>query len=542
MTNLQFPRRVLVVGFDGATFDILNPLLAEGRMPTLAQLMDQGTSGIMASVLPTNSVAAWVSFMTGANPGRHGIFTFADHLQETDGRQPPVSARSIRCPTLWDHLHRHGKRQIVLNVPVTYPPTPVDGIMVTGLLTPSLQDIAAHPQAFGAELHEQVPTFRTDLDWLNYRDRPDALMDDLETMTTARFETALLALEKVPDFDFFQVVFVGPDRLQHCMWRYLEPDVWGEPSEEAARLRERIYRHFAQLDTYLKGLIAAVGPDVSVLVLSDHGFAGTRKQFMVNRWLESQGWLRHQTSLKGAVLKRLGGIKAVQQIGRKYLRERAIAMHADVTAGAIDWSNTQAYSSLQGENCAISINLQGREPNGIVSPASYNALRDRIRTALESARDPATGDPLISSIHFRDEIYSGPYVEQAPDLLFEPGPYISTSIHIKEEQLASTEWMSGNHDIPGIAVMAGPGIRPASLDGAKIVDMAPTILHLMDLPVPQEMDGRVWTEGLTPELLVQRPVRVEDAAGDEPSLSDETAYSEEEQKDIEEQLRGLGYM
>lgn len=539
--------RLLLLGLDGLTWPLLEPLLAAGVvrpgspqvMPNLAQLRREGAWGPLASVVPTQSAAAWATFLTGQNPARHGVVDFTV-------RQPDGSYRHAKphpASTFWHHLGQAGLRVGVFNFPVTYPPDPVPegSFLVSGMLSPQGRTFT-QPPALGAELLAAVPGYRLDVEWQLYAGRPEALLDDLTAMTRQRARAAAY-LRKRFDPDCLAVAFIGPDRLLHALWADLDPAHPRHDAERAAALRPRIHAFFGALDEAVGELISGAG-GATVLALSDHGFQAAAWQFQVDDWLESQGWLARQAgrSRLERWARRLDR-PWVRRVRKRLVTDISRRLTTFAPGGTLDWPRTLAFSAWNAQQ-GIRLNVRGRDPQGVVEPgAAYEALRDEIQQALLAAAEPVSGQRVVDRVWRREEVYAGPYFESMPDLVFSLRPGFASS-PLQPGLWADTGWGTGDHSLEGLGLVRGPGVVPGRLDGAALVDVAPTALYLLGQPVPEEMDGRVWTAALEPAWLAARPVLRVASQGAAPVAQGggDEALSPAEEAELQARLRGLGYL
>jgi predicted AlkP superfamily phosphohydrolase/phosphomutase len=539
--------RLLILGLDGLSWPLLEPLLAAGVvrpgspqvMPNLAQLRRESAWGPLTSVVPTQSAAAWATFLTGQNPARHGVVDFT--VRQPDGRYR--HAKPHPASTFWHHLARAGLRVGVFNFPVTYPPDPVPegSFLVSGMLSPQGRTFT-QPPALGAELLAAVPGYRLDVEWQLYAGRPEALLDDLTAMTRQRGRAAVYLREQYNP-DCLAVAFIGPDRLLHALWADLDPAHPLHDADRAAALRPGIHAFFRALDEAVGDLVSAVG-GAAVLVLSDHGFQAAAWQFRVDDWLAGQGWLTRQAGRSR--LERWA--RRLDQPWVRRVRKRLvtdISRHLTTFApgGTLDWARTLAFSPWNAQQ-GIRLNVRGREPQGIVEPGgAYEALRDEIQQALLAAVEPHSRQRVVDRVWRREEIYAGPYFESMPDLVFSLRPGFASS-PMQPGLWDNTGWGTGDHSLEGLGLVRGPGVVPGRLDGAALVDVAPTALYLLGRPVPDEMDGQVWVGALDPAWLAARPVRRETVAGAvpvAPEIAGE-ALSPAEEAELQARLQGLGYL
>ncbi len=580
---------VMVIGLDGATFDLMRPWLAQGKLPTMAQLIAEGAAGEMNSVPNMNSAAAWCSFATGLNPGKHGVYWLVEYMPNSYELRP-TSARLRHGETIWARLSRQGRRVAVLNVPITWPAEPVNGILVAGWDCPSVYSRGfTHPPEFAQELLRAC-----DGEFIikAARESPNATIDEIlgeiHAQTASHLKAARHVLSKGP-WDLFVVVFTATDMVHHLLWKTIDPRHPDYDPREAARHGEGIYNVYKQLDDAIAELLAYVGDDTTVIVMSDHG-AGIcgGDVHSINQWLSREGFLVYHTGTSQ---------NGKQDVGRHVWREmrrnamrliattiwkvrswrllsnshkqrikawmpwlRTIRMKAEMQAytSQIDWSRTVAY----GNNASdfIRINLKGREPEGSVSPEDYEAVRDQIIARLYEWRDPTTGKPLVAKVWKREEIYHGPYVNRAADLEIRWTDVVPRRPENGSRPRQFFDQISGGHKPNGILIMRGPGIAPGStIEGAELVDMAPTILYLLGEPVPTIMDGKVLVQAVRSDYLVEHPLiytdQIElayghDGNGAKPDQREaltaahesEDVYSEEETVAVEERLRDLGYL
>jgi predicted AlkP superfamily phosphohydrolase/phosphomutase len=569
---------VVVIGLDGATSTLLQPWMEQGHLPYLSSLQAGGASGPLLSSVPPATVPAWQCFMTGKNPGKHGVSWFlkrrADSYEEV-----PIGPGSCEARTLWELLSAEGKRVAVFNVPYAAAPEAFNGVLIGGFDTsPQRMAEVAWPPGLLQEIEARFGAYQVQLrtPGLLLANRSEAIIEaflqDCHALTDYQFRVAhdLLARHTFDVVMFYQLV---PDRIQHWLWHILdETHPWHEPA-----LRDRFYKrivdYYHQLDGQLAQLVESVGPDPTVLVMSDHGFGPVHKGIDLSTWLLQQGYLRIKPRLLSQLkflLWRLGWgpLTLTQTFAAHALRwtivqrwfARAFAARGEVGARErigrlfnrfflrrddIDWPRSKAYC-LSGFGM-LRLNIRGREPEGAVSPEDYEAVRDEIISKLQALVDPTTGRPVNGQIMTREEVYHGRHADEMPDLVYlalEQGyiieqpmalPFVSNRVIIDDPKI------SGTHRMHGVLLAKGPWCRPgASLEGATLFDLAPTILHLAGCRVPDDMDGRVLTELFDETFLKEHPVVYHDA-GPEASRH-ETGLSSEDQEVILSRLRGLGYI
>lgn len=545
-SNSQSPASVLVIGLDGATWDLLNPMMAAGWMPNLARLAAEGTSAALRSTLPPLTAPAWSSFMTGLNPGRHGVFAFQRALNR-DLERTFVNATAIQAPLLWERLSNHGLRVGVLNVPLTYPVRPVNGWLVSGMMTPSEESDFTYPADLAAVLRSRryVIDLRVLKQERDYRapEQRLALVNDLRRTLEDRqaaLEETLLPLGG----DFIMVVYETPDRLQHWTWRYLDDllSLSGPRTFERTPIHDAVEAAYRAVDAALgRTLARAAGPQTRVFMLSDHGFGFRHTRVHVDQWLANQGWLTYASG-KADVRKQLkqymGWVKRFLPRGLLLRGRRAFAVNR-----IIDWAHTQAYSGVASEY-AIYINRRDREPYGSVTDADVAALRREIKARLLELVDPRQGQRVARAVYDREEFYQGPFTDQAPDIVYELAPGYEPTSEVSAGRIFSdvTAEGEGMHQPDGIFLAWGPDIAAQRLGpGLGLADLTPTILYSLGLPVPQGLDGRVMREIFTAAYQAEHPINLgaETEAAIEPR---QQVYSVGDEALIAEKLRNLGYL
>jgi len=553
--------KVLVIGLDGATFDLLRPWIDGGELPNLRRLMQQGASGKLRSTLPPISASSWISFATGVNPGKHGVVDFV-YPSAGSYKVTMVSATACRTRSLWNWLNDAGRRVGLLGIPTTYPPEPVDGFMVSGFLAPGPDSEWAYPPELKQELLAELGQFMLAPDE-RYRSSPwlDRFLDDLTASVENRTRAALYLMSHKP-WDLFTVVYWDTDMVQHETWRLLDPAHPRHDSAEAAAQRERILAFHRKVDADIGRLLASdsVNPaETLVVVMSDHGFGPVHSFFLTNNWLASLGLLAFKrnpwTALK-QLLFRLGYtplnmFRVARALGLGRLRKKVrfqqkagLINRIFLSFDDVDWARTKAFSI--GSFGQVYINLAGVRPEGIVQPGhEYEEIKNSIEQAALSLRDPRTGQPLVERVYRRDEIYSGPYVDRAPDLIVQPRGWEYMAFGHADfgsnKLVEPITGMSGHHRPDGMVILAGPGVRPGVwLEGASILDLTPTILHAMGAAVPRDLDGRVLSEAFEDSSsaagrVVYSQANVYKDSGSTPDLPDD------EMAEVQEKLRGWGY-
>ena len=538
--------RALVIGLDGATFKVLRPLMEAGALPTLAGIAERGATAELLSTVPPVTALAWPSFMTGKNPGKHGVLGWQERLNSRFQR-PWVSGQGVQGSTLWDIAGEAGLRSCVVNVPMTYPPKPLRGAMVSGMLTPGLEASFTFPPSLKGELLSAVPDYRIDVDVqrtereLSTTAAVHRFLEEVRAATQAR-ERAIHWLWDRGPWDLAVVAFELPDRLQHPLWGHVARLAADPARVVHDPLLADLLEAYQLLDTALGCLLDRLPDDAYLLLLSDHGFGPLETQVHLSDWLARQGWLAYDRA-------RLGARQALRRIGRQARQFLPVGVMRRARSSftmlrTLDWMRTRAYPGLPSEN-GIFLNVRGREPAGIVGQADYERLRSEIIAALREWTDPRSGQPVMAAVHRREEVYHGPYVDRAPDIVFELRPgYKVTHLPGEGELLSDvSDAPHGFHEREGILMAVGPGIRTGALSEAPFIeDVAPTVLYMLGLPVPEDMDGRVLVELFQPEALAARPIRRQGVGEARAEMPPRSPYSEAEAREIERRLQDLGYL
>jgi len=512
---------LLVLALDGATFDVVRPLVRAGRMPNLARWMERGSAAPLPSVTPPVTFPAWTSFVTGATPGHHGVFDFT-HKVPGAYRLRFTNASDRVGESLFRRVGDTGGRVLVLGLPASFPPEPVRGLLVSGFDAPvstgTDASSASDPALYTAIAAAAGPWMRPDLDEgardAGFHERAvDTLLRRIERKTGF----ALAALEAMlrrdgARPDLAMIVFSESDTVGHHYWRDHDPASPRHDPAASARRRDAVAAVYERLDAACGEIRRAYGEDATCVVLSDHGMGGaSRRVVHLNRFLEERGHLARRTrratdraarAARDAALHWLP--PAVAQSLFRRARGAAARIESSARFGGFDWRHTRAFSEEANTLPGIWVNLRGREQRGCVDPRDYEKLRDELIGSLLDWRLPDDGGggcgPVVAKALRREELYDGPFVERAPDVVIElaldegyglslvPTPWRAREPVPAVRTLRPEEWgggrgrgMNGTHRRDGIwiADVAPGGPWPGDPAPRGLAEVAPWILTCM---------------------------------------------------------------
>jgi predicted AlkP superfamily phosphohydrolase/phosphomutase len=530
--------RTLLLGLDGATFTVLEPLMRDGVMPFLREFVASGASGELQSVIPALTPPAWTSLTTGRSPGHHGIFDFFCKESPESHQIRIATSRDIHAETIWSIADRHGLRTTALNFPLMFPAPHIRGAVVPGWMPWRQIRLGCHP----ADLYDRLkklPEFNAQELAMDITPEAKPIQgiraEEYEEWVVVhirrerQWAAILRTLMREEPSELTAIVFDGVDRIQHLCWRYISPPA-GEPlSLEGERIRQRCLEYFRELDRLLAGAVSLAGPDATVVLASDHGFGAQTGTFFVNAWLEQQGCLAWAdgTAPRASKPEALG----IEQLAR----------HAYL----LDWEKTRAYAPTPSSNGIHIVRRGPGHPNGVADD-EYEGFRQRLARQLREATDPASGQAIVSRVWTRDEVFEGPYKSLAPDLTLELADGGLISILASDVPFMGRSETSGTHRRNGVFMARGPGIQHGvRLSGLFILDVPPLLLHALELEVPADMEGTVPVAAFEPSWLRSRPVRRAAVARLEEEAEPETAeafFTQEDELKLAQRLRDLGYI
>jgi predicted AlkP superfamily phosphohydrolase/phosphomutase len=553
-------QKLLVIGLDGASFNVLDPLIESGRLPNIAGLVSSGTRAKLRTTFPPITAVAWSSFMTGKNPGKHGIFEFV-RREKNSARELAVNASFREGKAIWDYLSDAGKRVIVHNFPCTYPVRPLNGLIISDFMTPAGKRDISYPSSLVEELESKFGPYRLHLSQTYASGKAQGVLDELFDELEYKAKVVEYMMSEHQWDAFFQY-FWGTDRIQHELWHIIDEKHPRHDADEARQYRERVHGYFERVDEIVGQMVGRAGAGTMTWIVSDHGFGPAHKYCSFNIWLLQEGFLKLKTDALTRVKHLMFKLGITPALAFRIVRSLPLGRLAPgrgvsnkpgasklmgnlfLSFNDVDWSATRAFS--KGNYGQIFVNLKGREPEGSVDQTDYDSVCGEIVERLKAIRDPETGQPWIGEVFRREEVYNGPRVEDAPDISFLPGDMrylpLGNADFNSNKFIVDAFGISGCHRMDGVMIASGSAInRGLDAGRTRIWDVAPTLLYLTGQPVPRDLDGRVLNEVIDSEYLNTNPLEYQEPETGG-SIDNPQQFSTEENADVIERLRGLGYL
>lgn len=491
-------KKVFILGIDGGSLNLIESWI--NLLPSFKRFFHEGTRGKLETTIPPLTPSAWTSFMTGTSPKIHGVLDF---YRLDENFRVRISTRNRRIKTLWRILSENRKKVISLAVPFTYPPEPVNGIMVSGFLTPSIEAEFTYPSSFKEELLRNVPEYMIIEDVKYTENNKEAFMDAIFRMMDARIKAMVYLMEKYP-WDVFMVTFMGVDHAQHWFWKYMDPTHPRYVKED--KLSEAILKTYQKIDKVLGYLMDHLPSETTLIIMSDHGGGPCYGSVNLNYYLAKRGFLKikkgSNTGIKkllyalGITPSSLTGIAMHLPTGKAMIKIRGekrtkLASFLGLTYQDIDPEHSLAYSF--GYYGPIYINTRKRNPIGCVKDSDYEKIREEVLSSLLDIKDPITGERLITRWWMREEIYGENW--QMPDIIIEMRKFAYTASIFAFPSMSlflpSLTMKSGEHTLYGIFGARGDGIPEGEkLEGCTILDILPTVLSIMGITPPPYIEGK----------------------------------------------------
>jgi predicted AlkP superfamily phosphohydrolase/phosphomutase len=557
-------KKTLIAVLDAACWEYLDPLLQSGRLPIMQQLIDAGTRGELRSTMPAWTPAAWGSIVTGKNPGKHGVFDMRWLRPGTYDFLMMKSRVRMGVP-FWQRLNQQGIRVGLVNVPFIHPPDPVDGFIVTGFGTPTSVPDITYPQDIKEWIENQFGPYEP---WLRFETLKNSSAEEKIIADIKHQENQVLIAEELAgkyQVDVLLINLMVPDHANHLLPKM-----------------EQIENAICRTDEHLGMLLQSFQPD-NVVVMSDHGSRRVKGDFFLHHWLRDQGycvqrqrtrsersdalnwilfaWFKNRWGLSGidekiirSIVKRFT-VMMPDRVNRKFwnMIEASVpfARQSYLFSEKLDFVQSKLYYGSPRSGL-LYFNLVGRDPDGVIPPEEKPTLSAEVTEKLQKIVDPDTGQSLFTNVYSSEELYKGPALDHAPDLVldfydsnwnalatFGRG---SRAENLRNKYFVSNWREFGHHSRDGIFIFTGPDFGNGSASHAgHVMDIPATLLYLYNVPIPEDYDGRVMTEAMAPELIANQPISYQPGE-DEVPFSYEDPYSDEQTEELEERLRMLGYL
>jgi len=531
--------KTVLIGVDGGTFALLDPLMGDGLMPNLNHLTKRGVRAPLVSTAHPLTPPAWTTLMTGRTPGNHGVYDFIRVDCTTD---PPsytlANASDVKCETLWSMATRQGCKVTCLNFPMMFPAPRLEGAnIIPGYVPWSYLARAVYPRDLYARIRERQGFNAKELatDWQQERQAVQGLAEDnledwvqFHLVRERRWFEILKFLTEEEPAELTAVLYDGTDRIQHLCYHLIDKQTAGRYGSPASlRARDLALQYYRELDGFIGEMIAAAGPEATIVVASDHGFAlAGDRIFYANTWLAENGYLRWRDDAP------------IDSDSR-------VALDENTEVGTLfDWSQTKAFAFSSSSNAIHIRKARGPGEPGVTAE-EYPEFRDALVRKLLAVRDPETGERMITRVMTRDEVFPGISGEQAPDLTLVLADLGFLSVLRSDASIKPRTMPYATHHPDGIFIAAGPGLRCNSrVEPLSINDITPILLYSLGLPLSPELEGRVPESIYESGHFDAHPVRFAEgeAAGRVDPQGDLETLSPEAEAQIRERLKALGYL
>ena len=554
--------KVLIIGLDGATPELVDRWVEENKLPYLTQMMQNGVYGKLRSVYPPISPAAWTTFATGYNPGKHGVYDFRDYdnTRYSCFADTIVDSNAFAGKSIWDLVGAAGRKVGVVTVPVTYPAWKVNGFMISGYPTPDTGKSYTYPP----ELAKTIPPLVGDAAFFKSA-KPFALVKEMRRLMHLCTDVSIDQMRR-DEYALFIMVVGATDRAHHDWWKYIDPSHPAYDPGEAELYGDLILKVYQDADECVGKFLEAADDDTTVIVMSDHGGGAHPKYYLnTNSWLHTLGLLRvsekASKSSRGRKdafrhfyrtrIRRFPYLEKVYRSLPQSLKKFATNLDSQtmMNLDGVDWKRTQAYRfPMYPPVEGIMINVAGRQPQGCVAPGEeYESLRTRILEEVRTLRHGETGEPIVLEAYRREELYHGERLESAPDLILVTQDCYKGGTGMEElvsdVPLDVIAHLSGVHRMDGIILAQGPHLRcNARIEQASIIDVAPTVLYALGMPIPMDMDGKPLTALFEEKYMHETAASYTDERKVEDVASDGYGYSEAEEESVRLKLEALGYL
>ena len=527
----------VLIGLDGATFTILDPLIKNGVMPYLASFLQNGVKADLMSTPNPLTPPAWIALMTGRNPGTHGVFDFIWSEERTGEVYFTLyNYRDIQCETIWSMVSRQNGRVGTLNFPMMSPPPEVNGYVIPGLVSWKHLRRNIHPRTIYDEIKE-LPGFNPrEMAWdfdMEKEASTGVPQEEYENWITFHIRrerqwfAAVRFLMKNHPSDLTAILFDGPDKMLHMGWHFLDPELFpSHPSPWESKIRDLCHAYFRELDAFLAEIETLAGPEARIFMASDHGFGPTKEVLRINTWLHQQGYLTWRD------------VEEIKEEDRERYR-RLVDRHFVL----LDWQKTKAYASTTTSN-GIHIRVARSSDETGVPVEQYMDFRQELIEKLYAIVDDK-GEQVVKQVLTREEAFPGLNNSKAPDLTIVMRDHSFLSIVNKEPVLYKRPQVEGTHYPTGVFMAKGVGIEKGmALGPLELVDVAPCLLHSLGLPIPSDLEGKIPHGLFEADFLASQPLKEGEATcgPDSYALQEKHTLHAEEEAQIIKQLQALGYM
>ncbi len=571
-------KKVLMIGIDAATFDLINPWIED--LPNIKKLINTGTSGELLSIPPITA-AAWTSAATGKNPGKHGLYEFFKRKKDSYFDLFPLNSQDRKSKAIWNILSDANKKVIILHYPMTYPPEEVNGIMVSDILTtPGIESAFTYPLKLKDELIEKIDEFKITLNEKYREGNEDSFLKDVEDLTFSQANTALYLMKNY-EWDFFFMELHGIDLVCHFFWRYMDPNHPSYDLIKSEKYRDVIFRMYRQIDTLVGKILGNIENNTGIIIMSDHGAGPVYKNVNLNNFLLRKGMMKVKKNVVSQIkywffkrgftvdncrklipkkilmkhFKKPKNGKMDENINDKKIKLNIIKkfsiMNPFFSNSDIDWSKTKAYSI--GVLSPIYINLKGREPEGIIEQGKeYDSVIEDLINELHTLKDPETNEHIVDYVLKRNDCFTGQYAYEAPDLavIMKNLQYLGKGNHTGVltsfqtnklfEPTHNADSATGTHRMNGVIILNSDYIKQKTIiNDAKIADVAANVLYMMGLPIPRDMDGKILTDAYEDSYLKSNPIRYLDSTEE---TQNDKVHIKDDEAIVKERLKSLGYL
>ncbi len=542
------PKRFIVVGLDGADWKIINFLMKKGKLPALKNIKESNSFGKLKSTIPTSSPPAWTSFLTGNGPGKHGVYDFLKITKEY--KKDLTTSKDRKCPCVWNYME--DKKVISINVPLTYPPEKLNGIMISGLPAPENNSNYCYPKEIHEELKKNLNSFKIQPEIYYSENNEEAFIKD-QYRCWDNTEKIFYYLKENKEWDLIICVFHVLDELSHELWGYIDKK---HPKYKKNEFGKYLFKFYEKADSFISKIIDEMDEDTTLFVLSDHGFGPVYKTTYINNWLIKKGFLELKKERKTKIKKILHNSGFTQYNVLSLLRKmrlnplnisykktftsesksilESIAKKLFLSTDDIDLKKSKVFSLGEfGQFYFKKENI-----------GDYDKFTEKIKKELKEIKKPS-GESMFDCIYTKKELYGKCKDELAPDMVFfdKKMNYLPVKMfEFGSQKLITPQAVgrTGGHKINGIFFACGKSIKNSQLRERNITDIMPTILYLLNEGIPEKIDGNIMKEIIQEDYLRENQIKHKKIKN--PLTKKDKDKEDIDKEKIKERLRGLGYI